>query len=54
MKNESNLLGITIADVTLFDILDDIVMDPILLEFSSIMINQYHFSQIKLMIIIKI
>ena len=27
MKIESNLLGITIADVTLFDILDDMVMD---------------------------
>jgi hypothetical protein len=39
MKNESNLLGITIADVTLFDRLDAIVTDPILLEFSDIMIK---------------
>jgi hypothetical protein len=39
MKIESNLLGIIIADVTLFDILDDMVMDPILLEFSDTMIK---------------
>ena len=38
MKIESNLLGIIIADVTLFDTLDDMVMDPILSEFSDIII----------------
>jgi hypothetical protein len=39
MNIESNLLGITIADVTLFDKVDAIVTDPILLEFSDIMIK---------------
>ena len=32
--------GIIIADVTLFDTLDDMVMDPILSEFSDIIIKQ--------------